>query len=61
MGVFPDGIHEIVCGLYLPMQYETRVSLFEAKADECDKISEGIHSVEQVCSIDVSHRGREVP
>ena len=32
---------------------------FEPKADEYDRVSEGIHPVEQVCSKDVSYRGRK--
>ena len=45
MGVFPGIIQGTVCGSYLPKQCETRVSYFEAKVGECDKIFEGIHSI----------------
>ena len=43
MGVLPDKIQEAICGSHLSEQYEMRVSYYEAKIDECDRILEGIH------------------
>ena len=39
---------------------EKRIQKFEAKADEGDRVSEGIRLVEEVCSREVGYRGRKV-
>ena len=61
MKIFLGWVQETICGSHLLEQLEERIPQFEAKTDECHRILERIHSIEQVCSRDTSNRRRKMP